>query len=149
MPVIPVNLPVSLWRDIKLISKKNETDTDTFIKWALAEKIGEHKERIINKALQREVYTLETLLSTYPAIIKVTPLEKSIIHLEFDNGLEGDYDMKPLIQHGGEYEALKSEDIFKSPKIADYGGFIDWDGGISISAGVIYEQMWPPKNEMS
>jgi hypothetical protein len=147
MPVIEVKLPSRLVRDIKHLAENDDTDLNTFILLAVAEKIGALKQIIFDRAIQQEKVNIESLVQKYPPIKKVIPQEDFILHFEFESGLEGTFDMKPVIHREGVFSVLSDPAVFKTLKVADNGDYIQWveprtNEVISIGADTLYAQIW-------
>ena len=138
MPVIEVNLPHFLLRDISHAAYYHEIETDAFILLALAEKIGEFKTMLVEKALKENVWDEETLIQKLPSILKVIALDDFKVHIEFASGLAGDYDVKPLINRGGVFSALANPVIFSTVKIGEGGAYIKWYGDITIGCDTLF-----------
>jgi len=138
MPVIEVNMPSFLLRDISHAAYYYEIETDTYILMALAEKIGEFKNMLVEKALKENLWDEETLNQKLPSILKVAALDDFKVHIEFATGLEGDYDVQPLINRGGIFSALANPIIFSSVKIGEGGAYIEWYGDITIGGDTLF-----------
>jgi hypothetical protein len=147
MPVIEVKFPTGLLRETESSAKYDNTDVNTFILLAVAEKIGALKQIIFDRALQNEKDNFESLGQKYPTIKKVIPQGDFILHFEFESGLEGTFDMKPLIQREGVFNVLTDPEVFKTLKVSDNGDYIQWveprtNEEISIGADTLYAQVW-------
>jgi hypothetical protein len=141
MPVINVILPVGLLRDIRIFADYHGIDVNTFILWAIAEKTGELKGRIIDDTLNNQNTLSETLMHRYPSITKVMPEEDFMIYLEFEDEIKGTYDVKPLISSHSIYSRLSDPEIFKTVTVAETGDYIQWDGNITLNVDTIIEQI--------
>ena len=144
---IRVKLPASLLRDIKRYAEYDNTDVNTFFLLAVAEKIGGVKQIISDRAIQLAKDNIESLIQNYPTIEEVIPQEDFILHFKFEGGLEGDYDMKPLIQRKGVFTVLANPDRFKTVKVAENGDYIQWveeftKEEIALGADTLYAQIW-------
>ena len=67
--------------------------------------------------------------------IEVKPLENYTLHVTFENGKSGVFDVKPYLQHI-QFKDLKNEELFKTVKIA--GLSIAWDNGADICPDELY-----------
>jgi hypothetical protein len=141
MPIIEVDLPLGLLRDIRILAKYHGVDTNTFILWAIAEKIGEVKGSIIDEVLKNEMDDSEPLLQNYPSIQKATPSDEFILNIVFEDGLEGQFNAKPLIIRDGVFSRLSDPEIFKTVKVAENGKYIYWDKDITLGSDTIYIQI--------
>ena len=137
MSVIDVNLPPVLLRSIRIFAEREEIDINTFILWALSEKIGEIKGQIIDKALRQEL----ELVQVYPILQEVVAQDNFTLHIKFDSGLEGTLDVKPLIQREGVFSGLDDPKRFKNVKISDDGDHIYWSEEITIGADTIFNKI--------
>jgi hypothetical protein len=147
MPTFEVDLPIGLLGDIHRFAEYQETDVDSFILWAVAEKVGELKGAIIDKALNTEINTSETPIQRIPTIKNVTPLDDFVLQIEMEGGLAGIFDMKPLIRREGVFKVLENLETFKTVKIAENGDYILWesdlaDNEVTIGADTIYAKIW-------
>ncbi|MBN1983160.1 MAG: DUF2442 domain-containing protein [Chitinivibrionales bacterium] len=67
-----------------------------------------------------------------PRILRVKPLEGKHLEIQFDNGINKDYDCNAILNRP-EFFLLKNDAFFKSVK-ADAGGYgISWNDDIDIS----------------
>ena len=76
----------------------------------------------------------------------------SSLHLEFESGLEGTFDMTPLIQNDVIFKILADPEIFKTLKVIENGDFLQWTKPqsketIEISADILYAHIWQSKQE--
>ena len=140
MPFIEVNFPVSLLRTILLFAEYEETDTNTFLLWAVAEKVGELKSKLVEKALAGGMGE-PFLVQRYPTIVSVTPNEDFTLKIVFDGGIEGVFDVKPLIKRDGIFSGLDIPERFNTVKVAENGDFIDWGGEITIGADTLFNKI--------
>lgn len=152
MPVIEVSLPSILLRDVRFLARYNEIDEETFILWALTEKIGELKGEIFNRAIQGEAGKIEPLIQRYPTIKKLFVHENFIAHLEFEGGLDGTFDIKPLIERLGLVKTLSRPGVSKTFKISDDSKTIQWINPVTnevtaISMDILLDEMWHPKEK--
>lgn len=153
MPVIEINLPSKLARDVHYFATNEDTDVETFIIWAVAELMGALREQMIYRTLRMDERASATLFQKIPAITEVTPLEDFALRVKFESGQEGVFDMKPFIF--GEiavFPALSNLERFKVVTVSEDGGFIQWEGSLpgatsSIGSGVIFSQLWHSKDE--
>lgn len=70
-----------------------------------------------------------------PTAVKVTPLDDYNLLIEFDNGEEKQFDVKPYIS-GSWYGELKNEAYFKS--VAVDGFTVVWPNGQDICPDDLY-----------
>ena len=71
----------------------------------------------------------------YPKAIRVSPLENFMLHVEFDNGEEGLFDVRPYIQ-GEWFGELADEAVFRTVRIA--GLSVEWENGQDIAPDCLY-----------
>lgn len=69
-------------------------------------------------------------------VIAVEALEGNRIHLEFENGRRGIFDMSPLLSRGV-FRELQRPEVFASVHVA--GGTAAWPGGIDVAPERLYE----------
>ena len=79
MSVIEVSLPNGLLRDLRYFVEKNDIDIDSFVLWAVAEKMGELKYVIVSEALRERLGKLDPLIQRYPTIKKIIAHENFIL----------------------------------------------------------------------
>ena len=61
------------------------------------------------------------------SIVEATVSEYPLIHLKFDDGLEGDYDLSAYIAKGPMFEPLKNVEFFQHVKIGERGRWFGWN----------------------
>jgi len=71
-------------------------------------------------------------------IVKVKPLKDFHLHLEFEDGVKGEVDIRKLIKFKGVFEPLKDEAIFIKVKVNPEWGTIFWPSGADLDAEVLY-----------
>lgn len=76
-----------------------------------------------------------------PQIEKVVPLSGYRVHLAFDDGNEGEVDLKNLIKFQGVFEVLKDEVEFCRVFVDADGGTIAWPNGADIDPIVLYSAL--------
>ena len=80
-----------------------------------------------------------------PRVEKVKVFEDYKLELVFDDGKVKIFDMKPIIEEGGEViEPLKDYNIFKKAR-ADLG--VKWDTGIGLGFGLAPEVLYKSGKE--
>ena len=70
-----------------------------------------------------------------PRVKEATPGENYTVHLIFDNGEEGVFDVKPYLDKGV-FKELKSLNFFNSVK--PFMGTIQWKNGQDFCADTLY-----------
>ena len=148
MPVIEIDLPSNLLRDISDLAEYNDIDRESFIALALAEKIGELKGAIFNKAIQDEVGAVKPLIQRYPTIKAMIAHENFIVHFEFEDGLNGTFDMKPLIHRLGFFKSLSEPGVSDTLKLSSDGKSIQWTNPVtrqetSIRTAILLDEIGP------
>jgi hypothetical protein len=76
-----------------------------------------------------------------PKIAKVEPLEDWKLHLTFENGEEGIFDMEPL--RYGVFARLDDLAYFRRVRIVD--GCIEWPHGQDLHYDMLYHESKPRK----
>lgn len=152
MPVIEVVLPSSVLREISLLAEYSDIDRETFILWAIAEKIGELRGAVFNKAIQDNVGKITPLIQRYPKIEKMLTHGNFIVHFEFEGGMEGTFDMEPLVQRLGLFKVLSEPGVSSTLKFSDDGKSIQWLNPVTkevtaISTDILLDEMWHPKGK--
>ena len=74
-------------------------------------------------------------------IVKVKPLKDFHLHLEFEDGVKGDVDIRKLIKFKGVFEPLKDEAIFTKVKVNPEWGTIFWPNGADLDPDVLYSMV--------
>jgi hypothetical protein len=74
----------------------------------------------------------------YPAVIKVTALEDFILEVVFDNGQEGQLDMKPYLDLGV-FRRLREPGAFQAVKTPF--DTVEWDCGVDLDPEFLYAEM--------
>jgi hypothetical protein len=69
---------------------------------------------------------------------RITANADFTVSIEFDGGLKGVVDFKPLIQQGGVFKSLGSPLVFRRVKIGEHGRFIVWPGELEFCADALY-----------
>jgi hypothetical protein len=76
-------------------------------------------------------------MKTNPEVKTVKPEADFHLRLTFSNGEVRIYDVAPLIEQGGVFEALKDESAFRS--VHPWHGTVQWAGGQDICPDTLYE----------
>ncbi len=71
-------------------------------------------------------------------IVKVKPLENFRLHLEFEDGANGDVDIRKPVKFRGVFEALKDETFFAKVDVNPEWGTIFWPNGADLDPDVLY-----------
>ena len=74
-------------------------------------------------------------------IVKVKPLEDFHLHLEFEDGVKGEVDIRNLIKFKGIFEPLKDEAVFTKVKVNPEWGTIFWPNGADLDPDVLYSMV--------
>lgn len=71
-------------------------------------------------------------------VVEVRPLERYRVFLRFDDGVQGDIDLEPLLSpFDGVFEPLGDPDRFREVFVDD-GGTIAWPNGADLAPEVLY-----------
>jgi Protein of unknown function (DUF2442) len=71
-------------------------------------------------------------------IVKVKPLEHFHLHLEFEDGVMGEVDIRKLVKFRGVFEALKDETFFAKVDVNPEWGTLFWPNGADLDPDVLY-----------
>ena len=71
-------------------------------------------------------------------IIRVKPLKDFRLHLEFEDGIEGEVDISKLIKFTGVFEPLQDNDFFGKVAVNPEWGTIFWPNGADLDPDVLY-----------
>lgn len=74
-------------------------------------------------------------------IVKVKPLKDFYLHLEFEDGAQGEVDIRKLAKLSGVFEPLKDEEFFAKVKVNPEWGTIFWPNGADLDPDVLYSQV--------
>ena len=66
-------------------------------------------------------------------VIKVKVLDNYTLHLQFDDGSQGDVDVSKLVPFEGVFEPLKNKDFFSRVSVNHDIGTIYWENGADLS----------------
>ena len=128
--VVSIHLPDEIIQQIQVF--RREKTIPEFIVALVTEGLKSRK-------LSEEIWqTFEEWNATLK-IISVIPMEPYSLRVKFEDGLEGEFDMKPTIQNGDEFSALASFDYFQKAAIGENGNSIIWSDEIRMRATEIYE----------
>jgi hypothetical protein len=76
----------------------------------------------------------------FPHVIAARHIERQIVHLTFDDGLEGPLDLGPFLK-GPVFEPLKQETEFAKLQLDTKAGTIFWPNGADIAPEFLHEQL--------
>ena len=71
-------------------------------------------------------------------IVKVKPLKDFHLHLEFEDGIKGEVDVRKLVKFKGVFVALKDETFFAKVDVNPEWGTIFWPNGADLDPDVLY-----------
>ena len=74
-------------------------------------------------------------------VIKVKVLKDYRLHLQFDDGSQGDVDISKLIPFQGIFEPLKDKEFFSKVSVNSDIGTICWENGADLSPTYLHENM--------
>ena len=110
-----------------------------------AGKKGETIEERITKVIIQHVQRLQAsddvkrwVDKGYSRITDIVPLDIFSLHVKFDDGLEGDFDIVPIIGRGGKFYELGQFEVFSQVEIALDGETLLWPNGTEVEARTIY-----------
>lgn len=73
-----------------------------------------------------------------PRIRQVTPTKNFTLDIVFEDGVQGEFNIKPSIQLGGGHSVLADFQVFQQVSIGKNGDVLVWPGGIELGATPIY-----------
>lgn len=74
-------------------------------------------------------------------VVEVRPLESYRVYLRFDDGVQGEVDLEPLLSpFDGVFEPLRGLDRFREVFV-DGGGTIAWPNGADLAPEVLYSRL--------
>ena len=71
----------------------------------------------------------------YPSVKNVFAGEDFVLFIDFDNGEQGELDMKPFLDCGV-FQRLKDRNAFKRVRVAF--DTIEWDSGVDLDPEFVY-----------
>ncbi|HEX9493935.1 MAG TPA: DUF2442 domain-containing protein [Thermoanaerobaculia bacterium] len=71
-------------------------------------------------------------------IVGVKPLPEYRLHLRFDDGTEGEFDVRSAISFTGVFEPLLDEIEFRKVRVNGEIGTIEWPNGADLDPIVLY-----------
>jgi len=74
-------------------------------------------------------------------IVKVKPLKDFHLHLEFEDGANGEVDIRKLVKFRGVFEPLKDEAFFAKVDVNPEWGTIFWPNGADLDPDVLYSMV--------
>lgn len=74
-------------------------------------------------------------------IVKVKPLKNFRLHLEFEDGVNGEVDIRKLVKFTGVFKPLKDETFFAKVQVNSEWGTIFWPNGADLDPDVLYSMV--------
>jgi hypothetical protein len=74
-------------------------------------------------------------------IVKVKPLKGFRLHLEFEDGVKGEVDIRKLIKFNGVFKPLKDETFFAKVDVNPEWGTVFWPNGADLDPDVLYSKV--------
>ena len=74
-------------------------------------------------------------------IVKVKPLKNFHLHLEFEDGVNGEVDIRKLVKFTGVFKPLKDETFFAKVQANPEWGTIFWPNGADLDPDVLYSMV--------
>ncbi|MDP2808489.1 MAG: DUF2442 domain-containing protein [bacterium] len=62
-----------------------------------------------------------------------------VLHIVFDDGVEGDLDLTEYVGFGPVFESLRDVEFFRSARVEN--GTVSWPNGADIAPETIYEKL--------
>ena len=84
-------------------------------------------------------------------VIDVRPEDKYVLWLKFEDGTEGNVDIKELLgEFSGVFDKLNDIEFFRSVKVDSEIGTISWAGNVDLCPDVLYSAVKGlPKPDLS
>lgn len=77
----------------------------------------------------------------YYDVVNAACLKDYIVHLEFEDGLQGVIDLKPIVGDGPMFEPLKDIDFFVRLRADPKIGTIVWPNQADLAPDMLYEKI--------
>lgn len=74
----------------------------------------------------------------WPEVVEVRHVSGHVLHVRFDDGEEGDLDLKKHLRFQGVFEALKDPNYVAKVYVDEMGGTIEWPNGADFDPVVLY-----------
>ncbi len=74
-------------------------------------------------------------------IVKVKPLKDFHLHLEFEDGAQGEVDVRKLVKFRGVFEPLKDATFFAKVDVNPEWGTVFWPNGADLDPDVLYSMV--------
>lgn len=74
-------------------------------------------------------------------IIQVTPLEGFRLYLRFEDGVEGEVDLRKLVPFKGVFAPLKTRSEFEKVRVDPELGTVCWPNGADLDPDVLYARV--------
>ncbi len=71
-------------------------------------------------------------------IVRVAPVGDRRLQLAFDDGSQGEIDLRSHISFSGVFEALDHDDEFRKVRVNSDTGTIEWPNGADLDPVVLY-----------
>jgi hypothetical protein len=72
-------------------------------------------------------------------VVEVRPLDRYRVFLKFDDGVQGELDLEPLLsQFDGVFEPLRDLARFREVFVDTEGGTIAWPNNVDLAPEVLY-----------
>ncbi len=71
-------------------------------------------------------------------ILSATVAGEYVVKMRFSDGLSGNYDMRPLVDAGGVFSALRDPSVFERVQIGEGGRYIEWPSEIDLCADALW-----------
>ena len=75
-----------------------------------------------------------------PRVVKVTPLPRYCLHVEFDDGVSGTVEIFPRLS-GPVFEKLRDEAVFRQVTIDEESGAVCWPNGPDLAPDAMYSRL--------
>lgn len=76
-----------------------------------------------------------------PVVVSVEPLDRYRVHLEFDDGTEGEVDVAEMVPFTGVFEPLRDVAEFRRVCVDAESGTIAWPGGADLDPLALYSKV--------
>ncbi len=71
-------------------------------------------------------------------IVSATVTAGPVVQLRFSDGVSGTYDLRPLVDAGGMFSAMRDPSVVDRVEIGEGGRYLEWPGEIDLCADALW-----------